>query len=142
MTCRYDIFPDLNVARIIYAGYPKARDVVELIDALERDPKYHRTVDEIIHLSCIKWPKVDLAVVDNLCELIGGLFRMNNRCKRIAVVASQEPGRLIAARFLRVMERNSRLRAAYFTQTHPAMRFLGVCDGRLLEHAAPTPRLV
>ena len=137
MPCSYVIFPDLNAAKIVYSGYPRARDAVEMFDRLEIDPRYHRTLDEIVYLEDIKWPTFDPEVVDNISELVSGLFLMHNRAKRMAIVADSEPGRSIARRFIRVMSRNPDIRAALFGEPLAALHFLGQTDPRLLEKSAP-----
>ncbi|MFC4671114.1 hypothetical protein ACFO5X_21370 [Seohaeicola nanhaiensis] len=108
-----------------------------MFDRLEIDPRYHRTLDEIVYLEDIKWLTFDPEVIDNISELVSGLFLMHNRAKRIAIVADSEPGRSIARRFIRVMSRNPDIRVALFGEPLAALHFLGQTDPRLLEKSAP-----
>lgn len=131
MACYYEVYADIDIVKIIYSGFPCVGDVVGLLDRMDIDPAYHRNIDEIVYFDDIRTPVIDYKLLDNICELISGVFLMHNRSKRLALVAGREPGRTMASRFQSVMARNPALSVRLCDTAEEAMRFLGRSDTRL-----------
>ena len=131
MPCTYDIFPDLNVVRVIFRGHVHTRDILALLDSLDGDPLYHRSIDELIYLEGCSDDAFTPAKRRDLANLIRGLFLMNGRSKRLALVAPDEPGRSFARTFAEVMHNNAAITVRIFETAAGAMAFLEQTDPRL-----------
>jgi len=125
MPCRYEIFDELNLVRITFSGALTTSEMLDLIDQLDADPRYHPTIDELGDFQTLTDIAFDSETMKNLNDLILGLYLRSNRRKRIAQIAPNEPGRTVAVAFRFAMQGNPNLDTEVFDSASDALAFLG-----------------
>lgn len=132
MPCYYEIYPDLNIVKIVYRRQVSPREILDLLDALGDDPGYTCTIDELIVFDRYNGRAITPEARGNLHNLIRGLLLLNNSAKRIAIVAPEEPGRTIGRMFVDLMQRDGKISVRIFDTVRQAMGFLGPSELRLM----------
>ncbi len=125
MPCHYEIFEDLHLVKITFDGVLATRDVLNVVDKLDSDPLYTPTIDELGDFRTLSEIAFDADTIQNLNDLLFGMYIRSNRTKRIAQIAPYEPGLIIARAFATVMQQNPKLEVGIFDSPGPAIEFLG-----------------
>ena len=131
MPCYHAFFEDLNIVKITITGSVCPRDFLDLIDALQDDPRYHRTIDEMIWLTCSSFTGFDAARLRNMADLVWGVHLRNDTRKRIALVAPAANARRVATDFAAGFRQGELIRIQVCDDARAAQIFLGACDWRL-----------
>lgn len=133
MPCRYDLYPDLNLAVFTYEGVLRAPEIVANADRVESDPGYTATINELADFRRIETVDIDQATLANLSGLLMGLYLRAARNKRIAMLVQDPEVRPLADAFTAVISSNTQIRIEVFESLDAALGFLKLARGDLPE---------
>lgn len=129
MSVRFEFFPEIDLVYIAFEGVLKVDEMLSVIDLLDNDPRYHPTISELGDFRRLTGVEMQPGEVENITQLILGLYVRAGRRKRIAQIAPQPPGSMIAEIFAQHVRRQSGLQVATFDTVAPALRFLRLLPG-------------
>lgn len=132
MPCRYEILERHDLVHLVCEGVVEIGDLVALVDALDADPAFHPTIDDLFDLRHLTEIRIDPETGSKLTDLVRGLSLRANRSKRIAILATDEPALTGARAFRSALRKNPAYRIEIFDAPGPALAFLDQTDPDLI----------
>ena len=87
MPCEYQVFEDENLIVKVYSGRVTSRCILDVLDRLEADPKYHEGMCELYDLRAATEFALTEAEIAKLAELMAGINKRRQAPIRVATVA-------------------------------------------------------
>lgn len=126
MPCDYRIFSDDNLVVKKYCGRITYRCVLELLDRMEEDPRFHEGMMEFDDLRCISDLAITASELEKFVDLIRSINTRKRRPTRKAILAPSGAARIAAEGFCKEFEGVSKLEIRVFADPETAFAFLGV----------------
>ena len=128
MPCAYKILEDKYVVAKKYFGRVTTKCVLNLIDAIEEDPKFREGMMEFADLCDVVNLDISATDISHFADLMTGFSLRKRSPTRKAVYAPHGAGRAAAFGFQKLVEGFETLEVGVFATMHEAIDFLRVDD--------------